>query len=59
MKWISRYSPIYIWENDEWLRESDGKVFKASFELSHWISQDGEKVQFSPKSRILYEMDIC
>lgn len=48
-RWISKYAPMYVFINDEWYREKDGKVFTPNLEKRSWESVD-ETVPFQNKS---------
>lgn len=51
MRWISKTPPGYVWQDDEWYRETDAKVFIAKIENSRWEG-DGENVPFPPKTYV-------
>lgn len=51
-RWIASKPPIYVWDRDEWIRETDSKIFVANTSSKEWISED-EKIPFPPKSKIL------
>ena len=58
MKWISKHSPIYIYMDDEWERETDHKVFKPDEKKKGWVSEDGEIVHWNPKAKVMRKMSI-
>jgi hypothetical protein len=53
MIWKSKRPPQYIWIDDEWHREEDGKIFRANYIERCWYALDGEKVEWGKKEKIM------
>ncbi len=53
MKWIGKHPPIYVYLDDEWERETDHKLFKADEKKRGWVAEDGEKIEWHKKAKIM------
>lgn len=56
MQWISKSPPMYVWEEDTWLREMNPGYKKYSVDLNQqaWVSED-DKFLFTKKTKVLKE----
>ncbi len=58
MIWISSQKclPLYVWENDQWLNESDGIIYKANLLKRIWEGC-GREIPFPPKKCVVFVND--
>ncbi len=50
--WISKHQPIYVFLDDLWYREIDGRLFRPCIETHTWICGE-EFIPFTKKTIIM------
>jgi hypothetical protein len=51
-RWVSKDPPIYVWYNDIWFNERDGREYVACIDRQAWVCGD-TIIPFTKKARFM------